>query len=407
MFRIAFVSYSYWPPDFGGELLISIERFKELARRGFSITVLTAGHPAYPGHESDDAINVWRSPAVGSSRVARAVRRLLFTPWCITRLQHGRFNVVHFGSFPPVGGAVGYTLSKMLMATCKARRMATVSVHSLADSVSEPFSTRGLARRISRAWLGGVDCIVGVSPALFDSLHAHFPQKAELITCGVRDDVFRPLSKAQRDVVRHSMGANENDVVFSFNGTVCIRKGFDTLRDAFLAISSRHPSWKLWVVGPTSHRENANVTNHEYASLVGRLRENPGVAFLGRIDNRERLAHVIGASDVFVFPTRREGMGLAPLEAMAAGVPVVVSRITGVTDLANIDEVTGLYVSPGDANELAMAMERLGQDAALRRSMGQAARQRIVESFGWQAHVDKWEGLYERLASSKRVRTGV
>jgi glycosyltransferase involved in cell wall biosynthesis len=81
---------------------------------------------------------------------------------------------------------------------------------------------------------------------------------------------------------------------------------------------------------------------------------------------------------------------------MATGVPVVIARLPGITDLANIDGVTGLYVAPGNVEQLKEAMRRLGEDKVLRQRMGQAARQRIVEAFSWDQHVSRWEQLYAR-----------
>jgi glycosyltransferase involved in cell wall biosynthesis len=87
-------------------------------------------------------------------------------------------------------------------------------------------------------------------------------------------------------------------------------------------------------------------------------------------------------------------MGIAPMEAMAVGLPLIIARIPGVTDVANIDGDTGLYVPPGDLQSLKTAMLRLGTDADLRRMMGLRAAQVVRNSFGWEKHVDDWARLY-------------
>ncbi len=87
------------------------------------------------------------------------------------------------------------------------------------------------------------------------------------------------------------------------------------------------------------------------------------------------------------------------MEAMAAGVPVIVSRIEGVTDLANIDGETGLYVEVGDVIALLEAMRKLANDRELRERMGKAAYQRAVEHFGWQAHIDNGKPFIRDLAN--------
>jgi glycosyltransferase involved in cell wall biosynthesis len=115
---------------------------------------------------------------------------------------------------------------------------------------------------------------------------------------------------------------------------------------------------------------------------------------MGRINDRQYLAKLMASSDVFVLPSRREGMPLAPMEAMSAGVPIIIARLPGSTDQANVHGVTGFYVPPDDASELQCAMQTLGENRQLREAMGQKARERIVETFGWQQHIDRWERLY-------------
>jgi glycosyltransferase involved in cell wall biosynthesis len=113
------------------------------------------------------------------------------------------------------------------------------------------------------------------------------------------------------------------------------------------------------------------------------------------------LSRILSASDGFVFPSRREGMGIAPLEAMAVGVPVIVSRIPGITDLASVEGDTGLYVPPGDLLGLKAAMLRLGTDDDLRNRMGARAAQVVREGFAWQQHVTKWMKLYNGGAATE------
>lgn len=105
-----------------------------------------------------------------------------------------------------------------------------------------------------------------------------------------------------------------------------------------------------------------------------------------RSDVRDLLAH----SDVFVLSSRSEGMPVSVLEAMAAGLPVVASRVGGVPELV-VDGLTGILVTPGDQQELGEALRRLVEDSELRRRLGDAGRRRAEEQFDlesfWQAHL--------------------
>jgi glycosyltransferase involved in cell wall biosynthesis len=242
--------------------------------------------------------------------------------------------------------------------------------------------------------LSNVDDIVGVSPALHEQIALFFPRQARLIPYGIHDDLFTPLTGSERQAVRAGWGASEGDVVFQFLGSLSERKGLDLLAEAFTRLAPTHPDWRLWVIGPRSRAENQNLVDAEVQRMLAPLQNHPQVSLLGRIDDRARLARLLAAGDVFVFPSRREGMGIAPMEAMSAGVPAIIALLPGITDQANIDGVTGLYVAPGSAAGLASALQRLGEDAALRRQMGAAARQRILQDFNWQQYLQRWEDLY-------------
>jgi len=167
------------------------------------------------------------------------------------------------------------------------------------------------------------------------------------------------------------------------------------LAPAFAGRAPEHPNWLRWVGGPGTRAESQNLDEAEVREVGAPLAGlEAQVRWWGRIDDRRELARILGAGDVFVFPSRREGFGLAPVEAMAAGVPVIISRIPGVTDLANVEGETGLYIPPNDAEALREAMERLGSDPELRRWMGQNAVRGVREAVSWEPYVHRWERLY-------------
>jgi len=117
------------------------------------------------------------------------------------------------------------------------------------------------------------------------------------------------------------------------------------------------------------------------------------VVFTGYLDDESRVA-LIRASSVFVFPSRYEGFGLPPLEAMAEGVPVVAS------DATSLPEVLGdaaILVSPDDASAMAEAIAAVLNDPALAARLGQAGRRRAA-LFTWSACASEHLRLYETLA---------
>jgi len=393
--RILFVTYNFWPPQFGGELILSIERFQGLAERGFDVTALTSGHPDFLSFQVEKGIKIFRSPVIGHSRVARLVRRMVYFLWACWMMFRTSFDIYYQGDtsgIDHVTSALDVWLWVQIAHWKKAR---AVIVHSLADSERSAFDPTGWAGFWRRILFGSFDWIVAVSPGLYRGLKPVFPKSARLIVNGVMDDIFSPLNASSRRQFRYEHDISDEQVVFSFLGTVGARKGFDLLAQAFASLVGKYPDWRLWVIGPhlPSHSQNLDVADVEQVTQW--LKPFPDkVMFWGRINDRLRLNRLLSASDVFVFPSRREGMGLAPVEAMSAGVPVIIARIPDVTDLANLDGETGYYAPVGDVEALASAMERLGQDPASRVTMGCRAAQRVRERFGWHAHLDEWERLF-------------
>ena len=117
------------------------------------------------------------------------------------------------------------------------------------------------------------------------------------------------------------------------------------------------------------------------------------VQFLGE---RTDLPAVLRNADLFLLPSESESFGLAALEAMSCGVPVIASRVGGVPEVV-IDGETGLLAPVGDIAAMAAHVVRLLADAPLRARLGQAARQRAETVFPLEATVSKYEDLYRRL----------
>ncbi len=127
------------------------------------------------------------------------------------------------------------------------------------------------------------------------------------------------------------------------------------------------------------------------ASATGASARGPErLHLLGLRDDVDR---VLRAGDVFVHPSRLEGLPLAILEAMAAGLPVVASRVGGIPE-AVMDGETGVLVAPGDVDALASALRRVLETAGLASALGTAGRTRAERFFSVEAMVSAYRRLY-------------
>jgi glycosyltransferase involved in cell wall biosynthesis len=117
--------------------------------------------------------------------------------------------------------------------------------------------------------------------------------------------------------------------------------------------------------------------------------------FVELAGERADVPDVLAGSDIFVLASRSEALPFTALEAMAAGLPVVASRVGGLAELV-VEGETGLLVAPGDVAGLASAIERLVRDPGLRQRLGTAGRARVQSEFGLAAFVDAHLELYGR-----------
>ena len=118
--------------------------------------------------------------------------------------------------------------------------------------------------------------------------------------------------------------------ILLFVGSVVERKGVDLLVRAFSEVSAECPGLYLLIVGPHTKRENPSLDEEFVHALEARLRKDQldgQVQFLGLVQDRSVLADLFRSADIFVFPSRREGLGNVVLEAMATRLPVIASQL--------------------------------------------------------------------------------
>src|SRR5690606_38382044 len=120
-----------------------------------------------------------------------------------------------------------------------------------------------------------------------------------------------------------------------------------------------------------------------------RLQERPlpGVLWVNEyLRDRTQIRQYLSAGDLYVLTSRREGFPVAPLEAMACGLPVVATRVQGIPDILSEEaESGGLIVPPDDPEQLAHTLIRLLENAALARELGVRARKRVESAFSLQS----------------------
>ena len=202
--------------------------------------------------------------------------------------------------------------------------------------------------------------------------------------CSVDGERFRPNEKMRRSV-RATLGIADDAVVFLYVGRLNLEKGLLDLAAAFAELAASDPYAHLLIVGP-----DEDGLRRPMEELLSRFAER--VNWVGFTTSPESY---MAAADVFCLPSYREGFGQVLIEASAAGIPVIATRIYGVKD-AVVEGKTGLLYPPGDATTLCERMKTLASAPAFRRELGNAGRARVLQEF---AREDLARALVEYYAS--------
>lgn len=216
---------------------------------------------------------------------------------------------------------------------------------------------------------------------------------------GVDTDLFEPLNRIE---ARAALGVSPGDAVVTFVGRVDPIKGIDTLIEASALLRDRisRNLTVQFVGGDLDASGKPTGALEAVAREIGQRDLGANFRLLGS-QPQNRLPLIYSASDVVCVPSRYESFGLVAVEAMACGIPVVASRAGGL--IFSIDEgVSGLLVTPNDADGFAAAMASILNDGALSERMGLAAREQ-AHRFAWPAIAASMCRVYERLASGQRA----
>lgn len=198
--------------------------------------------------------------------------------------------------------------------------------------------------------------------------------------------------------LRSELNIASNAPVIGFVGRFTKDKGIEELVSAFDLLRTKISDAILLLLGDFEEGDPVNLETQ------ARIKAGQGIVWAGFVNNPADYYHVF---DVFALPTFREGFPNVPLEAAAAGKPVIATNATGARD-AVLDNVTGFIVSVGDVPALANALERVLSSSELAQKLGQAGREWVTTEFQperiWSALDNLYSNLLEERLELRRKR---
>ncbi len=241
------------------------------------------------------------------------------------------------------------------------------------------------------------DQLVVVSEDWRSRLAADHGVEATVIHNGVDAGRFPPIDAARRRAVRREAGVDERFVFLAVGG-IEPRKGSVFLLEALAALAGRlDPAPALVVVGGHSFQDYTQYREDALAMLPGLgLQLGHDVILAGTVTD-DRLHELYRSADALVFPSVKEGWGLAVLEAMTADLPVVASDIPVLREYL-VDHENALLTRAGDVDSLAAGMHEVIRDADLRATLTAGGRT-LVPAYSWERAATEHEQLYAGLGT--------
>lgn len=208
--------------------------------------------------------------------------------------------------------------------------------------------------------------------------------KITVICNGV--DIRKYGLPVDRMSLRSQLGLAASDRLIAVVGTLKEPKGHRYLVEAMTIIVPQYPDAHALFIGDGDLRQ-------ELQAQVEGLNLGDHVHFLG---NRHDVPKLLAASDLFVLPSLWEGLSIALLEAMASGLPIVATAVSGTSQVMSAGE-TGLIVPPRDAQTLAAAIMQLLSDPEEAQALARAARRHVEMHYSARKQADEYLALYRRL----------
>ncbi len=383
--RVCVFSY-YFPPHFSGAGLYHVSLAKALSRSGVTGFFITVDNTGLPRRDVYDGFEVYRVTS-GPKKHGELV--LWWNMWRVLHARRHDFDILH---------AAGSTYRSSIVGPF-ARLLGKKSVTTVSLANDDLHLVgRTAAGKLQAMMLGYVDGYVSISSQITEEIRRlplDFGRVVE-IPQGVDVDRFCPADESEKAALREREALPGGKLAL-YTGVLDRRKNVEWLVKTWAEYRTRLGDWRLLLVGPASR----HPSDSHLASTLREFVRNEGLAdwILFR-DFTPRIEDYYRAADLFILPSKNEGMPNAMLEAMACGLPCLATRISGTTDLVTHGKSGMLFEVDNERDFLEVGLS-LMRDPGLRREIGLQARARVIEEFSAAVVVEQYLRLYRNLLEGR------
>lgn len=377
-------------PQYGGGAMAALNLSLKLKERGLQVFVLTKNYSfsILPKCDEVMGIRVYRLPNIFPGwRLSKYLFQISMWPFFL--IYRRDFDIIH------AHGASYHTYAALMASrVLKKKCVVTMTLAGTSDPASIIKNKR---HGKTYVWLlSTAERMISKSSELSSLyLQSGLPaNRLSYIPNGVNIKDFCPLSTHDKLRLRQRLGLGDKEPIFVFVGIIGRRKGVDLLAASWINVVRELPRAKLLIVGPNPHRRSSAGFLEELKGQIRNRGAEGTVDFVGHVHN---VKDYLRAADVFVLPTRGEGLPNSLLEAMACGLPPVVGKLDCTAEV--VEHGRDGFLSPHDSPAITHYLLELGKNAPLREALGREARKTVVERFSLDKTADKHIDLYKELLS--------
>ena len=381
---------SFWfPPLHSGAGMQAYFLSRILNQKGIKVQILTSRNRSLKKTEVIDGnIRVTRLNAPGFYRFSSTLGALFFAINAVLFLlrKKNEYDILH------IHGASLMTAFPCFVAKLLGKSVILKTTMLGAD---DPISLLQKARfgPLQVYLFSFADVVIATSTALQNAvICSKLWKKVKVLKIpnGVDTQKFYQVSKQEKQTLKRHFDFPTSKTIITFVGGISKRKGIDFLIEVWKVILKVREDVCLLLVGPIEEEQLVHQIQAEFDQ--GQLTHN--IRLLGKRDDVDQ---ILRASDIFVFPSRREGLPNALLEAMACGLPSVVLDIKGIISDIIDDGKEGYIVYEEDTKSFAGKLLKLFEDNNLRNVIGKLARLKIEERFSIDRVAEKYIKLYHSI----------
>jgi len=369
-------------PLIGGAERQAQQLAARLIKKGLSVCILTRRYKGLKRYEAIDGIPVYRVLTIGQGILASFSYTFFSLLWLFRNGDKCQIIHCHQALSPATIGVIAKLMRRkkvMVKIACSGEYGDVAQIRSL--------PLPGLRRKL----LGQVDYFVAVNDEIEQELRDFglVTAPVEVFPNGVDIDRFCPANEPERHVLRDRLSLPQSAMLAVFAGRLEPQKNVDNLLLAWKQVElNARPGEdaRLLILGDGTQKS-------ALVALAEQLDITNSVHFIGRVD---QVGNYLRAADLFVLPSRAEGLSNALLEAMACGLAVVATDIGGNNEIVSHLK-NGILVRPRDSEQLAAALLMVLSDTKLARRLGEEARKTIGEGYSLESVTKQYIELYRGL----------